>query len=1284
MTASSTGVVPLTAAIEHSLAGASEMAGRMRSLDWAATPLGPVATWPQSLRTSVSICLDCAFPIVLWWGPQLAILYNDEYTQVLGAKHPSALGQPCSQVWTEIWDVIEPMLAQVMERGEATRSRDLQLHMNRKGYLEETYFSFSYGPIYDEYGKVGGVFCPCIETTEKVVGERRLVTLRDLAAQCKGAESEQAVYQAAAAVLAANARDVPFALLFRIADDAATAYLDAVVGIERGVSNAAPPHVALGGPDDLWGLGEVVRSGKATARERLADRFDVLPTGAWAVPSHTAMVLPVQLPGQDRPRAILVAGVSPMRALDDSYRTFFGLLAMQIASGLADAQAIEEERRRAAALAEIDRAKTAFFSNVSHEFRTPLTLMLGPLADLLANAHGVLPAGVVEQLTLAHRNSLRLQKLVNSLLDFARIEAGRVEASYEPTDLAAATAELASVFRSAVEKAGLALAVECEPLAEPVYVDRDMWEKIVLNLLSNAFKFTFEGEIRVTLRANGERVELCVSDTGVGIADADLPNLFQRFQRVRNARSRTHEGSGIGLALVRELVKLHGGDVGVASREHVGTAFTVSLPKGKKHLAAERVGAVRQLASTRLGARAFLQEALRASPNQNSGGYAGDNVLELASRQAAMGKRARIVLADDNADMRDYVRSLLARDYEVVAVDDGQAALEAIRAELPNLVLTDVMMPRLDGFGLVAAIRADERTRSLPVIVLSARAGEEARIEGLGAGADDYLIKPFSARELLARVASQLALAAQRGELEHALRYGREQVEILLDAAPIGIYLIGSDFRIRSVNPIARRAFGAVPGAIEGLDFEEVMRQMREKSYADEIVRIFRHTLATGEPYLQHKHAVVRPGRDVVEYFEWRLERITLPDGERGLVCYFRDISAHVAAQQALEESREALKEADRRKDEFLAMLAHELRTPLAPIHNALQILRLAGKDGVVARNVQDMMERQVNQMVRLVDDLMEVSRITRGKLDLRKQRADLAAIVGSAVETTRPLIDAAQHFLTVDLGTEQLELDGDPVRLAQVFGNLLSNAAKYTPNGGQIALRAERHGFDVTVSVRDNGAGIRSDVLSKIFEPFVQAERTYNRSQGGLGIGLTLARSIVALHGGTIEAQSAGPGLGSEFVVRLPLLQRPALATGTVPAKNVTRITGQRILVVDDNVDAAETLSALLRCLGADVLTVHDGPTALECMRIHKPSAAVLDIGMPGMDGYEVARRTRAEPNGAELLLIALTGWGNEEDRRRSREAGIDHHLVKPVELEVLESLLAARHARQPADRRV
>ena len=1203
------------------LQGGGEMGARVRALDWSKTPLGPIGRWPQSLRSPLSMMLSSKAQIILFWGPEYVVFYNDAYRPVFGAKHPDMLGMPGRVAWSEIWDTganLHALLDGVVRTGEAFSARDLLFVIDRYGFDEETYFDVSYDPVRDESGAVAGVFCIVTETTGRVVGERRLALLKDLAAHNSTARTPHGACVLAIETLATQQQDIVFAL----------AYLD-------GELQACTP----GAPEAL-----------ADAKEQ------------------QAMWLPI-------PSGKLVIGLNPRRPFDDLYRSFVGLAADQVAAGVANARAYEAERKRAEVLAEIDRAKTAFFSNVSHEFRTPLTLMLGPLEDLLGGVHGPLAQAATRAVTLAHSNSLRLLKLVNSLLDFARIESGRIEASYEATDLSAATAELASVFRSAVERAGLTLIVDCEPLSEAVYVDRDMWEKVVLNLLSNAFKFTFEGEIEVRLRARGDRVELTVRDTGVGIPAVELPKMFQRFQRVRHSRSRTHEGSGIGLALVRELVKIHGGEVDLESREGEGTTFTVSLPTGKRHLPAERIGVPRQLATTRTGAQPFLEEAQRSLPDDSERAP----VRAPADPAPMVGAaRSTILLADDNADMRDYLRRLLERHYDVVAVGDGQEALEAISERVPDLVLTDVMMPRLDGGGLLAGIRADARTRSVPVIMLSARAGEEARIEGLSAGADDYLVKPFSARELLARVSAHLSLSKQRGELERALRYRSEQLETLLEGAPLGIYLIGADFRIRTVNPVAQPAFGDVPGGVVGRDFDEVVHLIREQPYADDIVRIFRQTLATGEPYYTREHASVRPDRGVREYYEWRVERITLPDGERGLVCYFRDISAHVAARTAVEQSREALKEADRRKDEFLATLAHELRTPLAPIHNALEILRLSDGDGTAAQDVYEMMGRQVNHMVRLVDDLMEVSRITRGKIDLRRQRVELAAIVGSAVETARPVIDAGGHVLTVDLGGEPLELDADPVRLTQVFGNLLNNAAKYTPNGGQITLRAEQRGPHVVVSVRDNGAGIRSDVLAHVFEPFVQGERSYTRSQGGLGIGLTLARSIVVLHGGTIEARSAGLGQGSEFLVRLPLLPPVAESPALASTRPATRIAGRRILVVDDNVDAAESLGALLRCLGADVVTVHDGPAALEALRTEEPCAAVLDIGMPGMDGYEVARRVRAGPRGEHIQLIALTGWGNDEDRRRSREAGIDHHLVKPVDLNVLESLLATR-TREP-----
>jgi signal transduction histidine kinase len=495
-----------------------------------------------------------------------------------------------------------------------------------------------------------------------------------------------------------------------------------------------------------------------------------------------ALPIPAAVPGAAE--GLLVVGTSPHRVLDDSYRAFFDLVAGHIGTAITDAKAYDAERKRAEALAELDRAKTTFFSNVSHEFRTPLTLMLGPTEDLLTEVHGKLTAVQRHQLELLHRNELRLQKLVNTLLDFSRIEAGRIQASYEPVDLAGLTRDLTSAFRSAVERAGLTLEVDCPPFGEPVFVDREMWEKIVLNLLSNALKFTFEGEIRVSLESTDGSVALRVRDTGVGVPEEEVPRLFERFHRVAGSKARTHEGSGIGLALVQELVKLHGGSVRAESRLGAGTMFTVTIPKGSDHLPKERIGAAKTIMPTGLGAAPYVEEALRWLPAGADGASVASFDRPFGSAESA-GPRSseRILFADDNADMRDYVRRLLEPSWVIEAVADGAQALESARARPPDLILTDVMMPGLDGFALLRELRKDDRTRLIPVVMLSARAGEEARIEGLEAGADDYLIKPFSARELLARVRTQLELARLRqqrvAEMEQALRFSEMFIGIL-------------------------------------------------------------------------------------------------------------------------------------------------------------------------------------------------------------------------------------------------------------------------------------------------------------------------------------------------------------------------------------------------------------------------------------------------------------------------------------------------------------------------
>ena len=824
--------------------GESEMARLMRAMDWSQTPLGSVEQWPQSLRTAVSICLASRFPIVLWWGPDLVTLYNDGYGPMLGAKHPESLGVSARRVWAEIWYIIGPMLDSVLHESKATWSDDQFLPLERNGYAEECYFTFSYSPILDESGGVGGVFCAVTETTSRVLAERRARSARDLAAAVVDAHTAEEVCRRAAPTLEAATPDVPFAALYLLDADGRIARLASRVGLDdSGVAATfAPPVVDLTATRPSSDAIACALASVATKRQ--AERV-ALPALPWENPPllydcqlipKTALVQPIAEAGQSSPSAMLVAGLSPMRPLDDAYQGYFDLLVSHLSAGLTAARAYEVERQRAEALAELDRAKTAFFSNVSHEFRTPLTLMLGPLSDLLAD-EDALPPGTHDQIEVVQRNGLRLAKLVNTLLDFSRFEAGRAQAAYAPTDLAALTTDLASAFRSLVERAGLRFVVECPPLPQemgPVYVDRDMWEKIVLNLLSNAFKFTFTGEIAVTLRAvlpspHGESgaggedtqgaVELEVRDTGVGIPVDELPRLFERFHRVQGARARTYEGSGIGLALVQELIHLHGGMIRVESVEGAGTRVVVRLPTGTAHLPAAQIGTPAALASTALGTAPYVREAERwLSEDAGTRAERGLSLAGVESAQAALTPEAelpvRIVLADDNADMRDYLRRLLGEHYAVEAVANGAAALAAIHRQTPDLVLADVMMPELDGFGLLRALREDPITSALPVILLSARAGEEATIEGLEAGADDYLIKPFSAREVLSRVALRLELARTRREVEARARELETAIEAVVDA----VFIYDREGKIVRTNSAARTLFGldAMPAYTEG------------------------------------------------------------------------------------------------------------------------------------------------------------------------------------------------------------------------------------------------------------------------------------------------------------------------------------------------------------------------------------------------------------------------------------------------------------------------------------
>jgi PAS domain S-box-containing protein len=1361
-----------------------EMGNLMRSLDWSQTPLGDVTHWPQSLRSAVSILLPSKAQICLFWGSELIALYNDAYRPALASKHPWALSRPAREVWSEVWDALKPLLEGVVTTGEAFWAQDYLFFLNRHGYSEETYFDVSYDPVRDESGEVGGVFCIVSETTGRVLGDRRLQTLGRLASETAQAKTVEAACRTAIQALATNAHDIPFALLYRVEADGKQATLVETAGFEAETS-ATPTIVDLTQANDNWGLGQIHQTGQAVIVD-VATRFGTLPSGAWDRSPAAAWVVPLTKSRQSQISGFLVLGINPHRAFENEYRGFFDLVAGNVATAIANARAFEEERQRVEALAELDRAKTSFFSNISHEFRTPLTLMLLPLEQTLAELNESIPAKARSQLEMVQRNGKRLLKLVNTLLDFSRIEAGRAQANYEPTDLATYTAELASLFRSTVEQAGLQLTVDCPPLPEPIYVDRDMWEKIVLNLLSNAFKFTFEGEIAVALRPLGDQVELVVRDTGTGIPAAELPKLFERFHRVEGARGRTFEGTGIGLSLVQELVDLQGGAIAVDSTLGQGSTFRVRLPVGTAHLANRLIesGAPTAIAA---GVGSYVQEALSWLPEEKLKDHTAVRLPK--EPEAHFSAAARILVVDDNPDMRNYLSHILSQFYEVELFAEGKTALAAAYARTPDLVLSDVMMPDMDGFELLRQLRLDPQTREIPILLLSARAGEESAVEGLEAGADDYLVKPFSTRELLARVSANLELGrlrqaaarrridavvssvsdfiytfdlagrftyinkplldlwqktfaeavgknffeldyppelaarlqqqiqqviatrqplkdetpytsafgtrayeyifvplfdaegaveavagttrdiTERKQTEAALRASEERYRTLFESIDEGFCVIEMlfdengtpiDYRFLETNP----AFGKQTGLEQAIGKRILqLAPTLEKHWFE----IYGKIAMTGEPLRFENHAEA-----LNRWYDVYAFRVGQPESHK-VAILFNDISDRKRTEaerehilQREQAARSAAETANRIKDEFLAVLSHELRSPLNPILGWSQLLQNRKLDQARMTYALQTIERNAKLQVQLIDDLLDVSRILQGKLSLNVDPVNLATTITAALETVQLAATAKSIQIQTILESKVGQVLGDSGRLQQVIWNLLSNAVKFTPSGGRVEIRLEQIEAEAQITVSDTGKGILPQFLPHVFEYFRQADSATTRQFGGLGLGLAIVRQIVELHGGTVRADSAGEGQGATFTVKFPLMsQHSALPQAVDESKPLSGLQGIKVLVVDDTTDMREYIAFALEEEGADVVAVSSATEALTALAQFQPAVLVSDIGMPDMDGYMLMRQVRQLPSeqGGQVPAIALTAYVGELNQKQAIAAGFQRHLSKPIE---------------------
>ncbi|TWR26242.1 response regulator [Mucilaginibacter achroorhodeus] len=1232
-------IADITESTEQFLSGGGEMGKLIRTMDWSKTALGPVENWPQSLRTSVSLCLSSTFPILIAWGPETIQIYNDSYRPICGAKHPESMGQNFRICWETALPVVGDAFSRG-EQGEGTYINDQRMFLDRYGYLEESWMTFSFAPIRDETGGVGGIFHPITETTVKMLSGRRTQTLRDLGAALSKAKNIQDVGDITAVHYSDYELDIPFLLVYQLDHETNIVKLTSSAGVESG-SLLAPESATLENSDLGWPFEDAAKLGEMLEVKDLQSKFGDCDCGPYPEAPHTAMLLPLKISGQDDAFGFIVAGVSSRRALDTDYRNFYDQLLNTYNTAVSNVYAYEQEQKRAEALAEIDRSKTAFFSNVSHEFRTPLTLMLGPLEDLLSKQN--IGDDIKAPLESTHRNALRLLKLVNNLLDYSRVEAGRAQAVYQQLDLAELTADLASSFRSIIEKAGMQLVVDTGNRKLPAYVDRQMWEKIVLNLLSNAFKYTLAGNITVTLKQIGNEAMLSVEDTGVGIPEKELPHMFERFHRVENSAGRTHEGTGIGLSLVHELVHLHGGDISLTSTEGVGTTFIVKISLGKAHLPqANVIDKAKDIDSSALKG-AFLQEAFNLLQVETQSQFDGDNAKEsiTTNQDFTDTKDTLILVVDDNADMRGYLKRLLEPYFTIALAVNGKDALQKIHEFKPDLVLSDMMMPVMDGKTMLEHIRNSAETLRMPVIFLSARAGEEARIDGLEAGADDYLVKPFSAAELLTKVRAQIKISKTRG-------FAEQQLRDLLTEAPVAIAIYRTPMHIiEFANNRMLEYWGLTSEAAFGVPILVALPELEEQGFGSVMDKVYQ----TGERFISGEIQVIltKFGRKEESFINLTIEALRDDNGQiTGMIAVAADVSEQVMSRKDLEKVTDTLtmamdaanlgtwrtdwgqdtlhvseiarnihgipldkqlsfietvemivpehrarvlqsienavkakgrfsedyqiipadggkpkwlnttgkveldnygevigvigtilditesKEDSQRKDDFIGMVSHELKTPLTSLSGYSQLLHMhaAKKEDGFAKEKLEKVAVQIRKMNRLITGFLNVSRFDAGKIDLNKESFDLNGLISEVIEDINGIM--ITHVILFDADTT-INLNADKDKMNSVFFNLLSNAIKYSPKAKQVYVKTLTVGDRAFISIKDEGMGIRKDEQDKLFDRYYRVESNHMRHIAGFGIGLYLSAEIVKRHGGRITVSSE-IGQGATFEVSLPL----------------------------------------------------------------------------------------------------------------------------------------------------
>lgn len=986
----------------------------------------------------------------------------------------------------------------------------------------------------------------------------------------------------------------------------------------------------------------------------------------------------------------------------------------------------EEQRKHVEMLSEIDKAKTAFFNNVSHELRTPLTLILGYIEDSITTTNNDYANLRLGQAKIIQRNAQRLLKLVNSLLEYSRIEAGRNHAIYEPTNLSELTIELTSVFRAAIEKAGLNLLLEIELLDEAVYVDKDMWEKIIFNLLSNAFKYTLEGSIAVILKKIGNEVRLQIKDTGFGIPEKELAHIFERFHRVAESQGRSHEGTGIGLALTQELVKLHGGQINVLSQLHQGTVFTVSLPLGKEHLPANQINEKKDSTKIKKIDMAFLEEAM---------GWLSKDDAELlpqpkpANLDIAKGK---ILVIDDNQDMRLYLKHILSDHWDVQLAVNGAVALEMIAIDKPDLILTDIMMPKIDGLQLIKAIRCDDKYKAIPIILLSARAAEESRIEGLEQGADDYLTKPFSAKELIAHVNKHLQIGRIRCELENEvvvrtkklqqanidllqkinelkhsennLLESKEGYRILAEVAPVGIIRFDKEFNILFINNQGCLIMALKADQIKNNDWIKFIHPEDREN----ISTTWRQAIAEKATRLKNDFRILQPNGTSI----WVTAEIAAEYNVGGEITSYVGVITDISERKELERltaieteekiQRHRAQEAENYRNsqtEFINRICHEIRNPLNGIYGNIDILNseiqelytlLQEPNRSITLTDSNSINTKINNLKDAVaaikecaehqktitDEVLSLAKLDANEIKFELEPCNPKEIIISVITMFKAKCLNKGIQIDYSFPTEHICVKLDPQRIKEILINLVSNSLKFT-HAGYIKIllkitQATISDIALQFSVQDTGIGINEAELATLFSKFKQASSSTYLEYGGSGLGLFITKKLVTLMGGHIEVESTKEQ-GTKFTFYL-------IAQRAIKNKFLSDIASPHVLEHSEPL----AITSLQSMDSKYILIVEDNIINQKVLASFlKKLDCIYKIAKNGAEAVKFATEAQFDlvlmdiqmpiMNGIEATIklrqmgfnkpiIGLSGNAQEQDKDDALTAGMNDYLVKPI----------------------